>query len=481
VIVTNATSPIWFPRHAQDSDDFAVVIRELIQKCDVTLFNEDVVSVRPTAPGLFYLEMLNNCTSESSRHKFLKGLPQLTDQQRSQYSSTKAACIEGLQKDKAFLGEKASICHLQKYLPPPQPLPTDLKNGRTWIYSSDYNQCTDREIEAKIEGREENPIHHAIRTTQLPVETKLHAIIVVGNPCGLTSRYKLAQDTVYRLEQYEEDHVVVYVVELAYGDQPFHVTKKGHPRHLQLRTEVPMWHKENMVNLAVERLLPPDWKAMAWIDGDVEFDSASWAVDTLKLLNGHKDVVQLFSHAVFMDAVGNTLQVYTGYAYNFVRGRSYEGVGPDLWQPGFGWAYSRKAYDQAGGIYEREISGHGDGVIAHCFRGGYDWNTYWFGFSSQGHREAVLAYNTSCSGLRMGYTPGVVRHYFHGSYANRQYMERRQIFDNFTFNPLQDLKRDEGTGVLVPTTTFPVGLMAFMYEDCKNKKADDGDVSLFSF
>jgi len=55
-----------------------------------------------------------------------------------------------------------------------------------------------------------------------------------------------------------------------------------------------LWHKENMINLGVQKLLPPTWKAFAWIDADIEFDSPSWAIDTLKVLNGSCDNAILF-------------------------------------------------------------------------------------------------------------------------------------------------------------------------------------------
>ena len=63
-----------------------------------------------------------------------------------------------------------------------------------------------------------------------------------------------------------------------------------------------MWHKENLINLAVERLLPSDWKAVAWVDAEVEIESPTFALDTLKILNGHRDIVQLFSHGLDLDA-----------------------------------------------------------------------------------------------------------------------------------------------------------------------------------
>lgn len=44
----------------------------------------------------------------------------------------------------------------------------------------------------------------------------------------------------------------------------------------------PLWHKDNMINLGVENLLPEDCKAFAWIDADLDFESHSWALDKLQ-------------------------------------------------------------------------------------------------------------------------------------------------------------------------------------------------------
>ena len=40
-------------------------------------------------------------------------------------------------------------------------------------------------------------------------------------------------------------------MEMIYPNQRFIVTDKKNKRHLQLRTQTPIWHKENMINLAV--------------------------------------------------------------------------------------------------------------------------------------------------------------------------------------------------------------------------------------
>lgn len=506
VVLTNVSAPHWSSSRVDDAARFREIVQNHIGVCDATTFNDSIVSIRPTTYGLNLAHAIKMCLADDTRNRFVNSVASLRPTERSIFLSSPRACQKGYLKGylhtNAFPGIRGGlICNLEGHLQSPQPIPSTLIRGRTWEWDPKRKRCstftsgTDSSQAGlrppfhgssigKASGADSTPLQERIRTvvgSRFPVKNViLHCVVAVANPCGLKSRYELARATIERIERRNADSVRVHVVELAYGNQSFVVTQENHSRHLQLRAEVPMWHKENLINLAVARLLPRDWQAMAWIDGDVEFDSPTWALDALKLLKGGFDVVQLFSHALFMDALGNTLRFYSGYGYNFVRGRTYTGEGSDAWHPGFGWAYSRKAFEQAGGMFEYELSGHGDGVIAHCMMGGFDWNTYWIPFSSDGHRDAVLAYNSSCAGLQMGYTPGVVRHYFHGTYESRKYLERRQIYNDFKFDPLLDLRHDDVSGVLLPTSTFPTGLMEQMVDhECLDKKGDDGDLSLF--
>ena len=74
-----------------------------------------------------------------------------------------------------------------------------------------------------------------------------------------------------------------------------------------------LWHKENLINMGVARLLPSDWQSFAWIDAEVEFLEPTWAQDALNKLRTH-DVIQLFSHALDMDARGNTMSAFQAAA-----------------------------------------------------------------------------------------------------------------------------------------------------------------------
>ena len=206
-----------------------------------------------------------------------------------------------------------------------------------------------------------------------------------------------------------------------------------------------------MVNLGVKYLLPKSWKAFAWIDADVEFDSNSWALDTLKILNGCKDVVQLFSHCIDMDKNENTLNIFNSFGYSFNKTKKYTQRGIDYWHPGYAWAITRKAYEKIGGIYDKGVLGSGDSIMALSFinkTGNMNNENY-----SEDYNNSMLEFQKKAKTLRLGYTPGIIRHYFHGSKINRRYTERWQILIRQQYSPIQHLTYDS-QGILIPTEQF---------------------------
>ena len=313
-----------------------------------------------------------------------------------------------------------------------------------------------------------NDIKYAI-TNNDPIESKLNVIIVVSNPCLYAKRYILLKEFVKRIEE-EEENVNLFVVELAYDKQKFYVTSKTHKNHLQIRTCAPIWHKENMVNLGVKYLLTESWKAFAWIDADVEFDSNSWALDTLKILNGCKDVVQLFSHCIDMDKDENTLNIFNSFGYSFNKTKKYTQRGIDYWHPGYAWAITRKAYEKIGGIYDKGVLGSGDSIMALSFinkTGNMNNVNY-----SEDYNNSMLEFQKKAKTLRLGYTPGIIRHYFHGSKINRQYTERWQILIRQQYSPIQHLTYDS-FGILIPTEQFSEEFKNDILNYFKERKEDE--------
>jgi len=313
-----------------------------------------------------------------------------------------------------------------------------------------------------IQSPRRNRIRDTLRQNH-PIDTTLHVIMVVSNPCEFKRRYELALQFIDRMSQ--EENVSLYVVELCYKDQPFVLTHEC-PSHLQLRTEDPLWHKENMINCGTQ-LLPEGWKAMAWIDADLEFESSTWAIDTLKLLNGYADVVQLFSHAVDMDKSGRTMTVSNSAGYQYEKGLPM-GEGANYWHPGYAWACTRAAYDQMGGLYENAILGSGDHVMLCALLGQVDKAIH--EKSELGYKADARVFQSRTRHLRFSYVPGVIRHHYHGTKANRKYRERWSILVEHRFESSYLLKKDS---LLVPSDTCPPKLLADILQYFKERNEDD--------
>ena len=126
------------------------------------------------------------------------------------------------------------------------------------------------------------------------IEDKLNVIIVHFNPMKFKRIKELALK--FKNEMLLMDDVDLFIAELSY-DNNFEITEKDNDRHIQLSTTTDniLWPKKSLINIAVSHLykIKPNFKCFAWIDSDLEFDTISWPVDTLKLLNGKFDILQL--------------------------------------------------------------------------------------------------------------------------------------------------------------------------------------------
>ena len=197
----------------------------------------------------------------------------------------------------------------------------------------------------------------------------------------------------------------------------------------------------------IKYLLPKDWKAVAWIDADVEFESAHWASDTLKILNGGKDFIQLFTHAIDMSYTKQIMNTFTGFGYQYSKNFK-KGQGANYWHPGFAWACNRTAYEKIGGILELGIMGSGDNIMCHTFikKAPESLKTG----MSPGYVEFVTELQERFDGVRLGYVPGNIRHYFHGKKENRNYYGREDILIKYQFDPYTFMTVDS-KGLIIPT------------------------------
>jgi hypothetical protein len=279
----------------------------------------------------------------------------------------------------------------------------------------------------------------------------LHVITAISNPMRFRSRYELYRAFAKRVL---DAGARLTTVEIAYGDRPFEVTKRDHPWHVQLRTREELWHKENMLNLGINHAIQmdPECKYVAWVDADVQFARPDWAEETVHQLQ-HYDFVQMFSHAQDVGPNYEPMQQHMGFGYAYATGQVVRDAYDYCkgWHPGYAWAARRDALDKVGGLIDWGILGAGDkhmamalvGQVQNSFRAAK-------GGLSQAYIRNLCEWQARAEKhirRNLGYVPGQLTHFWHGSKKNRKYMERWQILTKNAYNHDVDLRRDS-QGVL---------------------------------
>ena len=308
---------------------------------------------------------------------------------------------------------------------------------------------------------------------------KLNVICVISNPCLYKRRYKLANEFIERIGK--NDKINLYVVELCYDNLSFMITNPKNKNHLQLRTKYPLWHKENMINLGVKHLLPSDWKSFAWIDADIEFLQDNWVEETLKLLK-ENDIVQLFKRAINLDKNNLPLSYKTGYAYDKIniynkivqtKGNFFISKQKKDYHTGFGWAINRELYDILGGLYENSIIGGGDKIMAYILS--KNTNEYLKSRKfSEKFIESLLDYEKKIEkyDVKIGYIDCEIKHYYHGEFNKRKYIERFEILNKYDYDPKYHMFYDNNS-IIQPTENCPKELIKEIYEYFKLRNEDE--------
>lgn len=323
-------------------------------------------------------------------------------------------------------------------------------------------------IEIDIKHISNDDIKLAIMNND-PIDLVLHVIAVISNPCQFARKYILAREFLNRMES--EKNIKIYMVELAYGEQKFYVTEQSNPMHLQIRGKIPLWHKENLINIGVHTLLPKNWKAMAWIDADIEFEDPNWALNTLKILNGCRDVIQLFSHVIDMDIYRDAMNIYPSFGFKYTKNNKYGSSGINMWHPGYAWACTKKAYTKMDGLYDVNILGSGDNCMAFSFIGHSV--AIQNSEKTDAYKETLIKFQSRSSQLRLGYIPGVILHHFHGIKKNRKYAERSQILIKNKYDPTIHIKKRKD-GLIIPTSDFPQQMLDEIMQYFYERNEDEG-------
>lgn len=265
-------------------------------------------------------------------------------------------------------------------------------------------------------------------------------------------------------------------VECVFGDADF--TLPSGPDCLRVRSRDIMWQKERLINLAIASL-PADVEKIAWLDCDVLFSNADWAIQTAALLD-ETPIVQTFKTAIRLPrshiAYRGLGEVWSGFAW-------VSEVVPDVFakeyiehgHTGFGWAARRELLDHHG-LYDACISGSGDHFMAHAMRGDLTMECRLcpVGAKFREHfRRWAQPFHADVGG-RIGSTPGTLLHLWHGDTRDRRYGERHEQLIDLDFDPATDLRI--GSGGLWEWAGDKPRLRRWMgaYFEGRNEDGEDG-------
>ena len=203
--------------------------------------------------------------------------------------------------------------------------------------------------------------------------------------------------------------------------------------------------KENLLNLAIDKHLN-DADHIFWIDNDVRFMDDNWHDKALQQFAKGFDVLQLFTSCHHLDANNAPLNSVAGFVY---AKQKYNRHG----HCGFAWGMTKQAFAQLGGLYEYNIAGTGDAIMARSFiqekipsfaQSIISAEKFAYYPYSENHDMTIQNYYNNCKDLRTGYIEGEVYHNYHGELEKRNYIERYKVYENNMFDPVVMLYKDNG-------------------------------------
>lgn len=285
-----------------------------------------------------------------------------------------------------------------------------------------------------------------IKHPELSNDNTLHVIGVISNPVRWHSRYRLFRK--WKKEMLAAPNVKLYVVEGVYGDhQGECAPEQGEDYgYLQVKLHSEIWCKENMMNIAEDRLLPRNWKYLCWSDCDVHFRDPHWAQGALRALQRY-NVLQPWSHCADLDFHGGIYQSHTSFGFlHAIRKKKWHGRGKDGYEyahTGFAWCCTRYFWENIKKLPDWCIVGSGDHHFAWGLIGLIDETIH--GKCTEDYRLICREWQKmalhACGGI-VGFIHGTIEHYWHGSKENRNYWGRWNIILSNNFNPRTDLCYD---------------------------------------
>ena len=277
----------------------------------------------------------------------------------------------------------------------------------------------------------------------LSKDEMLFVIVPHFNPVKSKCRETLLLEFLERISL--EPRVVPIVVQLAYpGQVHLNLARivQGMFSDIRVHGQHVMFQKENLINIGLESV-PRDCK-YAWIDADVAFTNPHWVRDTLNALN-ETPVVQMFGTTADLSPDYDAFPSLTGMVkYSKVGGNSL-----DVHPVGLAWAAHKGVVPK---LCDKAVLSGGDKFTWQALRG-----------DKQTRLEPSFcdewnAWGAQFGPVEIGYVPGTLLHYWHGSREHRQGRPERlktECFKDVGFSVARDLKYNA------------FGVLEFVDPDCE--------------
>lgn len=250
-------------------------------------------------------------------------------------------------------------------------------------------------------------------------------------------------------------------VECAFGKDPFELKDGDADMLLQIRTDSPLWQKERLLNIGLEKL-PEDCDKFAWLDADVIFLNDNWVKETADLLNSYA-VVQPFSTYIRLEKGVSHMSLEEFEKTPFseavdIDGKRFFGVGYRVSKlgrialsknmlryghVGLAWSARRDVFREDG-LFDKSLLSAVDMIMAHSFYNN-KLNKECDYYVAEPVKKHIYEWSNRIYPKVNGsvyYTDGALLHLWHGAMKTRNHEECKRILEKFDFSPDDDIKKD---------------------------------------
>jgi hypothetical protein len=91
---------------------------------------------------------------------------------------------------------------------------------------------------------------------------------------------------------------------------------------------------------------------------------------------------------------------------------------------------------------------------------------------SDDYKQSILDFQNRAHGLTLGYVPGIIKHHYHGTKANRKYGDRWKILVKHVYEPSIHTTYDVN-GLIIPSSYIPKAMLDDIYTYFSERNEDE--------